>query len=118
MNSIVIKDLLIETIVGIHNDERHTKQNVKINLELEVEEFPNLDNPDDPLLLDYSEVARKIEALIVRSEFFLVETMANAIAKMLTDEYSVTRISIEIDKPSAIKNAGSAGVKITRYPQD
>tara|TARA_B100000686_G_C16331290_1_gene733266 strand:- start:188 stop:538 length:351 start_codon:yes stop_codon:yes gene_type:complete len=114
MKAILIKGLLIEAVVGIHEYERNMEQPIRINLEMEVDEFPNNHDFNETKFVDYAEIAARIEELIITSKFYLLETMATKIADTLLEKYPISNVSIEIEKPNAITRANSAGVKLIR----
>ena len=114
LKAILIKNFVIEAIVGIHDHERNAEQPIRINLEMEVDEFPNDSNFNEINLVDYSDIATRIEALVIASRFYLLETMAAKIADTLIAIYPISSVSIEIEKPNAITKADAAGVKLIR----
>ena len=81
---------------------------------MEVDEFPNDSNFNEINLVDYSDIATRIEALVIASRFYLLETMAAKIADTLIAIYPISSVSIEIEKPNAITKADAAGVKLIR----
>ena len=83
MDKVFIKDLEIETIIGIFGWEREVKQIVKISLEMsfDISKAGKSDQIEDAL--DYKKIGKSIVNLVENSSFFLVEKMAEEIAKLV-----------------------------------
>ncbi len=64
--------------------------------------------------LNYKEVAKRIVAYVEASEFRLVETLAERLAKIVITEFQVPWVKLSIAKPAAIAGSRSVGVSIER----
>ncbi|HEY5719686.1 MAG TPA: dihydroneopterin aldolase [Gammaproteobacteria bacterium] len=114
MDTIFLRELRVETIIGIFDWERENKQTVSIDLELaaDVARAAASDRIEDAL--DYKRVAKRISAFVAESEFQLVETLAERIAGILLDEFAVAWARVTVNKPGAIRGARDVGVRIER----
>ena len=81
-DKILIQDLLIRGIIGIHDWEREKKQDILINIEMEADCRPAGLSDDFNDAVDYRAVAKSVIALVEESQLFLVEKMAEEIAAM------------------------------------
>ena len=115
---ILIKDLFLRTIIGINSDERANRQDVLINLALETDTRAAGESDDIADAVNYRTVAKQVIDLVENSRFFLVERMAEEIAKLCLADERVARVSVRIEKPAALRFARSVGVAIERSRDD
>ena len=113
-----IKDLLVRAIIGINDWERRERQDVLINLCLftDTRAAGKSDNIADAL--NYRSVAKRVIALAEKSQFFLVERLAEEIARVCVQEFGVEGVRVEVEKPGAVRFARSVGVVIERTAED
>ena len=111
MDIIFLKDLKIETVVGIYDWERKIKQTVILDLEMatDVKKAASSDKIEDAL--DYKAVAI---SFVGESEFELVETLAERIAEIVLVEFDVPWVRLSLNKIGAIRGARDVGVVIER----
>jgi D-erythro-7,8-dihydroneopterin triphosphate epimerase len=117
-DEIRIKGLFLRTIIGINDDEREHKQDVRISLSLDVDTRPagRSDNIDDAV--NYRTITKDVIDLVENSKFFLVERMAEEIARLCLADARVERVTVSIEKPAALRFAQSVGVAIERSRRD
>ena len=117
-DEIRIKGLFLRTIIGINDDEREHKQDVRINLSLAVDTRPaaRTDHIDDAV--NYRTITKDVIDLVENSKFFLVERMAEEIARVCLADPRVERVKVSIEKPAALRFARSVGVAIERSRGD
>ena len=113
-DKILIKDLLIRGIIGIHDWEREKKQDILINVEMEADCRPAGLSDDFRDAVDYRAVTKSIIALVEGSGFFLVERMAEEVAKICLENSRVTVARVRVEKPGAVRFSRSVGVEIER----
>ena len=113
-DKILIKDLLIRGIIGIHDWEREKKQDILINVEMEVDCRPAGLSDDFRDAVDYRAVTKSIIALVEGSGFFLVERMAEEVAKICLEDSRVTAARVRVEKPGAVRFSRSVGVEVER----
>ncbi len=89
MDIIYLRDLRIDTIIGIYDWERRMKQTIILDLEMgtDIRKAANSDNIDDTL--NYKAVAKRLMSYVGSSEFELVETLAEKIAEIIMTEFKV-----------------------------
>jgi FolB domain-containing protein len=118
LDRIHIRDLACRCIVGINEEERTKKQDVCINITLhaDLRRACTSDCIDDTV--DYKAVKQSVLALVESSSFFLVERLADAIARVCFLEPLVQRADVTIDKPGALRFARSVAVSITREREE
>jgi len=114
MDIIFISELKVETIIGIYDWERRVKQTVSIDLEMatDIHKAAQSDAIDDTL--NYKAVAKRLISFIEQSEFYLVETMAERITEIIRDEFGVSWVKLQLNKPGALRGATNVGIIIER----
>lgn len=114
MDIVYIRDLKIDTIIGIYEWEREIKQTVSLDVEMahDIRKAAATDNIE--LTLNYKAVADRLMSFIGDSEFLLVETMAERCAEIIQQEFSVPWLRLRVSKPGAIRDAQDVGVIIER----
>ena len=111
---VLIKDLLLRGIIGIHDWEREKKQDILINIEMEADCRPAGISDDFQEAVDYRAVAKSVIALVENSEFFLVEAMAHEIAKICLQNPKVDLARVRVEKPGAVRFSQSVGIEVER----
>ncbi|HXH03694.1 MAG TPA: dihydroneopterin aldolase [Candidatus Competibacteraceae bacterium] len=114
MDIIFIRDLRIETVIGIYDWERQIRQTVSIDLELgaDIRRAAHSDNIDDTL--SYKTVAKRLIQFVENSQFLLVEALAEQIAELVMREFGVPWLRLTLSKPGAVRGAQAVGVIIER----
>lgn len=118
MDIIFIRELEIATIIGVHAWEREVRQTLSLDLEIaaEIGTAAKTDNVRDAL--DYQAVAERVTTLVESSNCQLLETLAERVAELVLNDFSVSWLRLRISKPGAIPNARAVGVVIERGLDD
>jgi len=118
MDIIFIRDLRVDTVIGIYDWERSIKQTVQIDLELaaDIARAAASDSIDDTL--NYKAVAKRVIAFVEQSSFQLVETLAERIVALVREEFSVPWVRLTLNKGEAVRGARGVGVVIERGARD
>lgn len=114
MDTIFIRELTIETVIGIFDWEREIKQQVVFDIEMSVDcaRAAATDSVDDTL--DYKAVTKRLIDFVERSEFQLVETLAERCAALIREEFGVEWVRLRLNKRGALRGALDVGVIIER----
>ncbi len=114
MDTIFLRDLKVETIVGVWDWERKIRQTVSIDLEMaaDIRRAAASDNLDDTL--NYKLVAKRVQQFVGESSFQLVETLAEKIAELVLNDFDVPWVEVCVNKPGALRGARDVGVRIRR----
>ena len=115
---ILIKDLFLRTIIGINDDERSNRQDVLINLMLEADTRAAGLSDDIDDTVNYRSITKQVIELVENSQFFLVEKLAEEIARLCLVDRHVDRVWVTVEKPAALRFAKSVGVSIQRSRED
>ena len=114
MDIVFIRDLKVDTVVGIYDWERRIRQMVVLDIDMagDVARGAKTDRIEDTL--DYKAVSKRLIEFVGASEFQLVETLAEKIAGIVLDEFTVPWVRVRVNKRGAIRNAADVGVVIER----
>lgn len=118
MDKIFLSQLSVECIVGIWDWERRVKQTVIIDVELaaDIRKAAATDHIDDTI--DYKRVAKRLLSFVGESQYQLVETLTEAIAKVIVTEFGVSWVKVRLNKRGAIRGARDVGIEIERRAED
>ena len=114
MDNIYLRDLRIETIIGVNEWERRVKQTVVLDVDIgtDIGKAATSDSVEDTL--NYKTVAKRLMAFVGESEFQLVETLAERTAEMLVNEFGVPWLRLRVNKQGALRGVRDVGVVIER----
>ena len=113
MARIRVKNLLLRTFIGFNPDELVNKQDVMINLEIEVS-IPNeaLEADEPEGIYDYKEITKKVIALVQDGRFKLLEVLTKNLLEMIMEDERVRWAKVEVDKPHALRFAESVSFEM------
>jgi dihydroneopterin aldolase len=112
--NIIIKDLLLDALIGIHAHEKKKKQKVLINLLLKASDSFKINDDDITNVVSYEYIVNDIEKLINSGHFGLLETLSEKVAKICLKDERVLNAFIKIEKLEVFKNTKSVGIEIYR----
>lgn len=114
MDIIFIRELEIETVIGIFDWERQIRQRISLDLEMgtDIRRAAGADAIEHTL--DYKAVSKRLIQFVSESEFMLVETLAERIATLVMSEFDVPWLRLTLNKPGAVRGSRSVGVIIER----
>lgn len=114
MDIIFIRNLRIETIIGIFDWERKIEQTIFFDIEMatNVEKAAASDQIEDAL--DYKSISKSIINFVEKSEYQLVETLAEKVANLVMSNFNVPWLRLSLNKKGAIRHADDVGITIER----
>ena len=114
MDIVYIRDLEIDTVIGIYDWERKIKQTIRIDLEMgtDIRRAAETDAIQDTL--NYKAVAKRIIQYVEETQPELVETLAENIAAIVMNEFDVPWLRLTVGKPGAVRRSREVGIVIER----
>ena len=111
---IIIKNLVLNIFIGIHNFEKKKKQRVKFNIK--VVKNPNIkpNNKDLTTILNYEDLINKIKLLVKKKHHNLIEDLAENIFEIIFQNRLVKKTNIKIEKLDIMKDSESVGVEFSK----
>ena len=111
---IIIKNLVLNIFIGIHNFEKKKKQKVRFNIEVITNPFVKPNNKDLKTILNYEEIINKIKDLVKKEHHELLEDLAENIFTIIFQNKLAQKAKIKIEKLEIIKNSESVGVEFSK----
>ena len=111
---VIIKELILNILVGIHNFEKKKRQRVKFNIEILTDPYVTPNSKDLNSILNYEEVVIKIKKLTNSTHHELLEDLAENIFNILFKNKLVKKISLKLEKLDILKKTKSVGIEVTK----
>jgi dihydroneopterin aldolase len=114
MNSIFVHDLRLTTRVGVYDWERVLPQTIRIDLDLELASGRVFESGDLVDGVDYATVVARIRVFAADHGHALLERFADALARLLLDEFALAVVKLRVAKLGAVRGVREIGVAIER----
>ena len=114
MDLVYIKNLRVETIIGIYDWEREVKQVVSMDLEMAADIKMAAQTDNIGYALNYKSISKRIIKFVQEQKFKLIESMAEEVAQIVLVEFSVPWVRLRISKPGALRGSEDVGIIIER----
>ena len=111
---VIIKNLVLNIFIGIHDFEKKKKQRVRFNIEVSTNPFVKPNNKDLKTILNYEEIINKIKDLVRKEHHELLEDLAENIFTIIFQNNLAQKAKIKIEKLEIIKNSESVGVEFSK----
>ncbi|MFQ5516946.1 MAG: dihydroneopterin aldolase [Acidimicrobiia bacterium] len=119
MDRIMIRDLLIDGIVGVNPSERTTRQPVLVNVTMWADTKPaSLSDAIDDTV-NYRTISKAFISHIEQGSPQLVERLAAELVSVcFASDRRITEVELTVEKPGALRHARSVGVTIRRRREE
>jgi len=114
MDIVYLNDLRVDTVIGIYDWERRTRQTVILDIEMGTDIRKAAETDSIESALDYKAVAKHLFGYIEETRFHLVETLAEKVAEILINEFDVPWCRVRLNKKGAVRGVRDVGVIIER----
>ena len=114
MDKVLIRQLSIETVIGIYEWEKQIHQTLLVDLDMAWDNSAAAASDNYQHALCYETVSKRLTQLITEKPIELIETVAEMIAQCVQTEFNVPWVKVVVMKPGAIPHAASVGVEIER----
>ena len=111
---VIIKNLILNIFIGIHDFEKKKKQRVRFNIEVVTNPDIIPNNKDLSTILNYEDIINKIKILVKKQHHELIEDLAENIFKMIFKNRLAKKINIKIEKLDIVKNSESVGIEFSK----
>jgi dihydroneopterin aldolase len=111
---ILVRDLMLNARIGLHQHERVASQRIRVNLDLTVAEEGPIDDDYDKVVC-YGELVTGVRHVVGAGHVNLVETLAERIAAMCLADRRVLGARVRVEKLDVFPEAESVGVEIERF---
>ena len=111
---VIIKNLILNMFIGIHNFEKKKKQRVRFNIEVITNPNIKPNNNDLTTILNYEDLINKIKLLVKKQHHELIEDLAENLFEIIFQNRLVREANIKIEKLDIIKNSESVGIEFSK----
>jgi FolB domain-containing protein len=111
---IIIADLTARCILGLSAEERREPQEVVLNVALVADLSAAAASDSFEDTLDYRALKKEILSLVEASEYYLLEALTERVADLCLHDPRVQRVTVKIEKPSALRFARSVAVEVEK----
>ena len=116
--SVLIKNFIIQEIIGIHQHEKIKKQKIKFNIVIDIDQNILPNEKDIKSIVDYEKITNNLKNLTKNKKYNFLESLAEDSFKEIFEDKRINSVKIKIEKPEAIKNADSVGVEVFKSRKD
>ena len=116
--SILIKDFIVNEIIGVHEHEKINKQKIIFNIVIDINQNILPDEKNISSIVDYEKITNKLKSLVKYKNYNFLESLAEDSFKEIFEDNRINSIKIKIEKPDAIENAKSVGVEVFKSRSD
>ena len=104
--------------IGVYEHEHRDRQPVIISLSMDVTDI--YDGASDKLIdvYDYDIAISAIRETVDAGHYNLIETLAEAIARLVLTDHRVITARVRIEKPAVLTACRSLGIEIERHKQE
>jgi dihydroneopterin aldolase len=114
MNTIFVRELRVETRIGVYAWEQHLAQPLLIDIELGLPSTKAFVSDDFADALDYAAVVKRVQAFAADHPHKLLERFADALAELLRAEFGSPWVRIRVAKIAPVPGVKQLGVVIER----
>lgn len=111
---ILVRDLVLKCLIGIHAHELLAPQRVRINVDMAAEEQAGPLSDDIANVVSYEDVIEGIKRMLAEGHINLVETLAEKIASLCLADQRVSSVRVRVEKLDVYAEAASVGIEIER----
>ena len=114
MDIIFLRELKIETLIGVYKWEKRVPQTLQIDLEIALPDSRACQTDDIKDALNYADIVRDIQKALASHHYNLLEALAEAIAQILLDDFKAPWVKVSVAKLQAIRGSRMVGISIER----
>ena len=114
MDTVFIRGLKVKATVGVFEWERQIRQNLVLDLDLRTDAARAAASDELEDSVDYKAISQRVAEFVEASEYKLVESLADALANLIREEFKVDWLRLRVSKPYAVRIAREVGVVVER----
>ena len=114
MDIIFLRELKIETLIGVYEWEKRVPQTLQIDLEIALPSSTacQTDNIDDAL--NYADIVRHLQTVLSSRHFNLLEALAEHISQIILHVFNAPWVKVSVAKFQAIRGSKIVVIAIER----
>lgn len=114
MDIIFLRELKVETLIGVYEWEKRVPQTLQIDLDIALPDSRACETDDIADALNYADIVRRIQTELAARHFNLLEALAEHIAKLLLEDFKAPWAKVNVAKLQAIRGSKMVGISIER----
>ena len=114
MDTLFIRGLDVDAIIGIYSWERKIRQRISVDLDVMIDITKASRTDDISDAIDYKALTSHIADFISTSRYQLLETLSVQLIGSLFASFSIDWVRIRIEKVGAVRLARSVGLELER----
>lgn len=114
MDKLVINDIVITTLIGIHSWEQRCPQRLHLDIALQTDAAHIAEHDSIEHAIDYDRLIAHIIAFSEQNHFQLLETFTERLAQEILQHFSTQWVKITLHKPGALAQASDVSLTIER----
>ncbi len=114
MDTVYLHGLVCKAVIGARDWEKRVRRDLEIDLDMGLDLRPAAASDELEKTVNYSEVSRRVTALVGASRLDLLETLAEQIAALLLEDFPVVWCRVRVNKPYAVSGVPGVGVVMER----
>lgn len=118
MDTVFIKGLQLQTLIGVYDFERKAKQRIIVDVELNTALSKAAKSDDVADTVDYAKVAECLDNTASASSYRLLEALGEEMIRTIFLRFSVEKVALTINKPDVLDNVDAVGIVIARKRED
>src|SRR5262245_13693577 len=118
MDRLLLREITAETILGIYEWERRVPQDVVIDLEVPCDVRRAAASDAIEATFDYKAIVLRVIEFLGQSQFHLLETLAEQVARLVIAEFKADSVRLTARKISAFRGLRDVSVTIERSAAD
>lgn len=118
MDIIFLQELKVKTLIGIYPWERNVAQTIQLDLEIALPTSRACITDNFKDALDYALIVQRINDVLSKKHFNLLEALAEHIAQIVLIEFGSPWTRISVAKLEAIPGVKKLGIRIERRRDD
>jgi dihydroneopterin aldolase len=111
---VLIKDLVLDLMLGYYDFEKIKTQKVKFSLEVDYEDKKPSNDKDLKSIVNYAKIVKLIKKLVKNKHYNFLETLAEDVFDELFKDKRIDKISLRIEKLEIMKDCSSVGIQISK----
>ena len=114
MDIIFLRQVQVETIIGVYDWERVAPQTIELDLEIGIPSEQPCHSDDIRDTIHYGVVVERIRALLAAQHFLLIEALAEHIATVIREEFGAPWVQVAVTKLGILPGVKYVGVRNER----
>lgn len=114
MDIIFLRELKVDTLIGVYEWEKRVPQTLQLDLEIGLPNSRACKSDDIADALDYAKIIAHIQSVLRSRHFNLLEALAEHIAQILLDDFKAPWVKVSVAKLQAIRGSKMVGISIER----